>query len=260
MLGLREPDNNKAAGETTSPSTANTPANQEAEHLGKETESRPSSFKIQDSATTIVADPSPATEVRPADADFEEPPRKRTRHRRKQIVLAGISYNQLANSASTAEPTHSFTAPQPATLQQTPVQHGAVPSLPESSTFNTDFAIQTTLALRNLGFPVIYIPSLGFIMVPKTTLPNANASIPVSNAPFPTPNAPVANNLNTNSAPSSHIQSEPYRPRPVQQFTFAETSVPESFVANPDNHGRWAIDESGRRHYLNGPKNKRPRS
>lgn len=55
------------------------------------------------------------------------------------------------------------------------------------------------------------------------------------------------------------------RPRPAvapaqqQQFTFAPTTMPANFVANPNNHGRWSIDESGKRHYLNGARSKRPR-
>lgn len=42
-----------------------------------------------------------------------------------------------------------------------------------------------------------------------------------------------------------------------QQITFAPTTMPANFVPNPNNHGRWSIDESGKRHYLNGARNKR---
>ncbi|KAF3389316.1 hypothetical protein F1880_004127 [Penicillium rolfsii] len=58
----------------------------------------------------------------------------------------------------------------------------------------------------------------------------------------------------------------PTPPRPLpppvsnkRTFEFIEPEVPESFVANPDNHGRWQYDRQGNRHYLNAPKTKRPR-
>ncbi|KAJ5380275.1 uncharacterized protein N7496_002703 [Penicillium cataractarum] len=41
-------------------------------------------------------------------------------------------------------------------------------------------------------------------------------------------------------------------------FEFVEPEVPENFVANPNNHGRWQYDRSGNRHYLNAPKTKVP--
>ncbi|OOQ90979.1 hypothetical protein PEBR_02006 [Penicillium brasilianum] len=39
-------------------------------------------------------------------------------------------------------------------------------------------------------------------------------------------------------------------------FDFVEPEIPENFVANPDNHGRWQYDRNGNRHYLNAPKTK----
>ena len=37
-------------------------------------------------------------------------------------------------------------------------------------------------------------------------------------------------------------------------FEFVDPTVPQDFKANPNNHGRWQIDEAGNRHYLNAPK------
>jgi hypothetical protein len=39
---------------------------------------------------------------------------------------------------------------------------------------------------------------------------------------------------------------------------FLDPTVPEGFVANPNNHGRWSYDSAGNRTYLNRRKNKRP--
>lgn len=53
------------------------------------------------------------------------------------------------------------------------------------------------------------------------------------------------------------------QPPPVSNkrtIEFVEPEVPENFVANPNNHGRWQFDRHGNRHYLNAPKTKRPRT
>ncbi|KAJ9232163.1 hypothetical protein DTO169E5_7634 [Paecilomyces variotii] len=239
--------------------------------------SRPPSPGTQDSADTFIVDSPRATEGHPTDP--EEPPRKRTRHRRKQIIPAGISYNELAGSVTTTEPTPSSPAPQQTPVHQNTVQ-AAVHSVPSDPIFNPDFGIsQLALALQSFGQTLMSYHNLGLNnsappqviplplmlptpcasqfanLVPNSTFPTQTsyASIPVSRRP-PVPNRPVID-LTTTSHSQSAARS---RPRPVQQFTFAETSVPESFVANPNNHGRWQIDESGRRHYLNGPRNRRP--
>ncbi|KAJ6014643.1 hypothetical protein N7540_009234 [Penicillium herquei] len=44
---------------------------------------------------------------------------------------------------------------------------------------------------------------------------------------------------------------------PKRVFEFVNTTVPEGFVANPNNHGRWQVDKNGRRQYLNAPAAKR---
>lgn len=55
-------------------------------------------------------------------------------------------------------------------------------------------------------------------------------------------------------------------PRPVPQlppvsnkrsFQFVDPEIPQNFVANPNNHGRWQYDRQGNRHYLNAPKRSR---
>jgi hypothetical protein len=53
------------------------------------------------------------------------------------------------------------------------------------------------------------------------------------------------------------------QPPPVSNkrtFEFVEPEIPDNFVANPNNHGRWQYDRNGNRHYLNAPKTKRPRT
>lgn len=58
----------------------------------------------------------------------------------------------------------------------------------------------------------------------------------------------------------SFPQQDASKPRPTgqkQKFEFVELTVPSDFVENPNNHGRWEIDSSGKRHYLNAPKDKR---
>ncbi|KAL1877779.1 hypothetical protein Plec18167_004748 [Paecilomyces lecythidis] len=239
-------------------------------------ESSPSFPEAQDPADTFIVEPPQTAEDQPADP--EEPPRKRTRHRRKQIVPAGISYNELAGSVATTEPTPSLPVPQQAPIHQNTAQAAVYP-VPFDPVFNPEFDItELALALQNFGQKLMSYHNLGHNnstpspviplppalptacagqanFIPTSTFPTqpSNASIPVSRGP------PVPNHQNGTFTTTSGPQSAaPSRPRPVQQFTFAETSVPESFVANPNNHGRWQIDASGRRHYLNGPKNRRP--
>lgn len=61
--------------------------------------------------------------------------------------------------------------------------------------------------------------------------------------------------------PTYPIPPPPRRASPVsnkRMFEFVEPEVPENFVANPNNHGRWQYDKNGNRHYLNAPKTKKP--
>ncbi|KAJ5679424.1 hypothetical protein N7462_007668 [Penicillium macrosclerotiorum] len=56
------------------------------------------------------------------------------------------------------------------------------------------------------------------------------------------------------------VPTQPCRPAPPKRtFEFIDPTVPADFVANPNNHGRWQYDQNGNRHYLNAPKNKKPR-
>lgn len=67
-------------------------------------------------------------------------------------------------------------------------------------------------------------------------------------------------------APPAYPASGPAPPRrasPVsnkREIHFLEPEVPQNFVANPNNHGRWDIDTNGNRYYLNAPKTKRRRT
>jgi hypothetical protein len=61
--------------------------------------------------------------------------------------------------------------------------------------------------------------------------------------------------------PPRTIQPPPVSPVSNKRtFEFVEPEVPENFVANPNNHGRWQYDRHGNRHYLNAPKTKRARA
>jgi hypothetical protein len=68
------------------------------------------------------------------------------------------------------------------------------------------------------------------------------------------------------TAPPTYPAPPPAPPRrasPVsnkREIHFLEPEVPQNFVANPNNHGRWDIDTNGTRYYLNAPKTKRRRT
>lgn len=67
-------------------------------------------------------------------------------------------------------------------------------------------------------------------------------------------------------APATYPAPAPTRPRrasPVsnkREIHFLEPEMPQDFVANPNNHGRWDIDTNGNRYYLNAPRTKRRRT
>ncbi|OJJ40514.1 hypothetical protein ASPWEDRAFT_218889 [Aspergillus wentii DTO 134E9] len=63
----------------------------------------------------------------------------------------------------------------------------------------------------------------------------------------------VNNQMAFNRVPMTQMGVPETKQPPAKKFTFIETIVPEDFVANPNNHGRWAIDSAGKRHYLNAP-------
>lgn len=50
---------------------------------------------------------------------------------------------------------------------------------------------------------------------------------------------------------------EPKGTAPQRTICFVEPIVPPGFMANPNNHGRWRIGDSGRWHYLNALRHKR---
>ncbi|KAJ5730001.1 uncharacterized protein N7483_004509 [Penicillium malachiteum] len=52
-------------------------------------------------------------------------------------------------------------------------------------------------------------------------------------------------------------QAHPQPAAPKRVFEFVNATVPEGFVANPNNHGRWQVDSNGKRQYLNAPAAKR---
>jgi hypothetical protein len=64
--------------------------------------------------------------------------------------------------------------------------------------------------------------------------------------------------LPTFPMPPQALQTPPVSNK--RTFEFIEPEIPENFVANPNNHGRWQYDRNGNRHYLNAPKTKRPRT
>ncbi|KAJ5280983.1 hypothetical protein N7478_006355 [Penicillium angulare] len=55
-------------------------------------------------------------------------------------------------------------------------------------------------------------------------------------------------------APPMHRpQPRPQPTKPPKVFEFVNPTVPDKFVANPNNHARWEVDKDGSRHYLNAP-------
>ncbi|KAJ6084009.1 hypothetical protein N7486_010809 [Penicillium sp. IBT 16267x] len=76
---------------------------------------------------------------------------------------------------------------------------------------------------------------------------------------------PPINQQQSFAAPASVTPSSPPKPSPEpvsnkRVFSFINETVPKNFVANPNNHGRWKIDQEGNRQYLNAPAAKRPRA
>ncbi|KAJ5107884.1 hypothetical protein N7456_004559 [Penicillium angulare] len=53
--------------------------------------------------------------------------------------------------------------------------------------------------------------------------------------------------------PMPRQMPRPQPTQPLKVFEFVDTTVPEGFVANPNNHARWEVDKDGTRHYLNAP-------
>jgi hypothetical protein len=203
----------------------------------------------------------------------EEPPRKRTRVRRRQIIPAEISYSQLAGAAPTqihpptpaptqlqqissfADPQTAITPLLPTTAaSESPCGQTFQPLLPQfcGQSMSVPFVPQGT----NVVYETVSIPNLAGMVSGTHFISSTPAReehvLPwqsqTQTAPYLTPVETLGNRPFT-SLPSPS----------TRQFAFAENTVPDNFVANPNNHGRWLVDKLGRRHYLNAPRNKRPR-
>lgn len=213
------------------------------------------------------------------DNTVEEPPRKRIRARRRQIVPAEISYSQLAGAAPTQMPPRT-PAPTPTTTPTRPLQgpsladpQTAITSLPPTTAVSENASGQTYQPL----FPQFHGQTMSVPLVPMGTdiiyqSVSLTALASVASRAHSIPSRPTSGEMfswqgQIQAAPAYQPSAgipgaRPFAPqpsRPARQFIFAENTVPSNFVANPNNHGRWLVDELGRRHYLNAPKNKRTR-
>ncbi|KAJ5935421.1 hypothetical protein N7466_004968 [Penicillium verhagenii] len=122
-------------------------------------------------------------------------------------------------------------------------------------------------------------PPMGALPTPPTSSP-AN-SLPGSSArPSMSPprGHPVGRPVNPQQAvvgpgavsmapPPALVQKPVPKPVPAQMmprrkrpFEFINWRAPPGFQANPENHGRWLVDEKGRRLYLNRPEHKKRRT
>ncbi|KAJ5168282.1 uncharacterized protein N7482_003876 [Penicillium canariense] len=79
------------------------------------------------------------------------------------------------------------------------------------------------------GPPFMFYPPMGYWMHPIH---------PTYPMPHPAPPPPA-------SIPATSKK---------RAFEFIEPEMPSNFIANPNNHGRWEFDSSGKRRYLNAPK------
>ncbi|KAL1988259.1 hypothetical protein VTN96DRAFT_234 [Rasamsonia emersonii] len=213
------------------------------------------------------------------DDTVEEPPRKRIRARRRQIVPAEISYSQLAGAAPTQMPPRT-SAPTPT---PTPTRTRQGPSFADPQTAVIPLPPTTAASENPCGqtyqplFPQFHGQTMSVPLVPTGTNVlyesvslTALASV-TSRAHFIPSRPTVEETFSWQGQiqaapayppPAATPSARPFAPqpsRPARKFTFAENTVPSNFVPNPNNHGRWLVDELGRRHYLNAPKNKRPR-
>ncbi|KAJ5732679.1 hypothetical protein N7493_004160 [Penicillium malachiteum] len=96
-----------------------------------------------------------------------------------------------------------------------------------------------------------FMPPMAHPMYQPQPQPQQQPYIGPRAVPQPVPHHPVP----PQPVPSQSVNPQPTTPKRV--FEFINTTVPEGFVANPNNHGRWQVDSNGQRHYLNAPAAKR---
>ncbi|KAL2001640.1 hypothetical protein VTN02DRAFT_1498 [Thermoascus thermophilus] len=193
--------------------------------------------------------------------DSEGPPRKRRRNRKKQIVPAEICYTDLIGAAPQRP---SFSRPQrrmnpsPPTTSHGRPRPSPTPLVPHvcGQTGNGYFIFVPTSGNMALS-PMPWIDWDNFLAPPTVR----HTSIKVHHNYHPQPQQQPSRNGPFYPPPVDPVRSDPRVPptqqQQQQQITFAPATMPSNFVPNPNNHGRWSIDESGKRHYLNGAKNKR---
>lgn len=211
--------------------------------------------------------------------DSEEPPRKRRRNRKKLIVPAEICYADLIEAAPAPghlpfpRPHHRTGPSQPTTTSAfyRPCGPSPMPMVPQicGQTTNGYFIFVPTSGTSHMPqmapSPTPWMDWDNLFSHPAPTHTSVNGHKHHQHPQQQSRNDPVYPSPAESAAATPVIAKSQPRPRPAvapaqqQQFTFAPTTMPANFVANPNNHGRWSIDESGKRHYLNGARSKRPR-
>ncbi|OJJ49373.1 hypothetical protein ASPZODRAFT_140277 [Penicilliopsis zonata CBS 506.65] len=192
------------------------------------------------------------------DSFQEHPPKRRKIIRKKQILPAEISYVDLAQRG------HQFPPPSMPVTDASSYMMGNDSTIPDANAdLDLNYIPAGPIVLGEYtGGYVIFVPtkmpSSAGISAPAPQFINTGAN-PISQRPQWKPNmsASILGQARR-SQPISMARSCPPNAAPVKQhFTFMDSQVPTNFVPNPENHARWTIDNAGRRHYLNAPKNKR---
>jgi hypothetical protein len=96
------------------------------------------------------------------------------------------------------------------------------------------------------------------------TVPQGQAAyltLPTAQQYQPAVSASLFHHGASHNLPIDRMQLISPAPSSKRSFEFVDKVVPESFVANPDNHGRWFVPDTKRKEkiYLNGPHSKKAR-
>ncbi|OJJ82146.1 uncharacterized protein ASPGLDRAFT_574309 [Aspergillus glaucus CBS 516.65] len=117
-----------------------------------------------------------------------------------------------------------------------------------ASPFSQGIVLGSTLWMAMLNFPQAPLASSDFATFSQSQ------AVP-----------PVQDDSSSQRQPNEHVsppEQRAYKPQhtaPKRKFSFVEPIVTPDFVANPDNHGRWEVDDYGRWYLLNVSSNKKRR-
>lgn len=185
-------------------------------------------------------------------------PQRKPRKRRKQIVPAEVSYTDVA--ANLQQPRGPVPAPPP--FQPPAVEAPAVPQQPAVPSFPVPYGpgpmpTVPTVCGNIPGGYLLFVPANNTPM-PQPPTPSVGTGMGFFAGQNPAPFSQGPAFPQTAAGPATTTSTAPQSNK--RPFTFVDATVPENFMANPNNHGRWEVDASGRRRYLNAPRNKRPRT